>query len=318
MGTFSNRHRRALASGELTVDLPERLRVRLWRLMDRNNETFSIQRDPNDNWSETTDFLSELHTDLLDAYGVGGLVLDNPDGTARDADLREWFRYGPAAGALDTVEGFLGYVGQSIGGVFAASVNEILGEEDSGWRLLDGEFILLDSVFVHEQVVATSQAALHSVRFSGAAQEMLSAENALLDGDGRGAIHNAGKSFESTMNAALEREDLTPKQLTDALMETGFLDGLSEKHRDGFLSNVLMALPWMRNRLGGHGHGREHQPVPESCARLALGLAAALNEFMVALAIERDSSLRQDNSTAPAADEFVLSPFSGADEDIPF
>lgn len=318
MATFSNRHRRALASGELTVDLSGRLRTRLWRLMGRCNESFSVQRDPNDGWTETTDFLSELQTDLLDAYGINGLVVEDPDGIGHDADFAWWFDAGPAAGALDAVEGFLGYVDEGNRAAFAASVNDVMVEEDSSWRLLDGEFILLDSVFVHDRLVSGSQAALHSVRFSGAAQEMLSAENDLVDGDGRGAIHNAGSAFESTMKAALERDDVTPKQLTDALVEVGFLDGLPEKHRDGFVTNVLMALPWMRNRLGGHGQGRDHQPVPAPYARLAIGLAAVLNEFVVALAIERDSSLVVEEAKPSADEDLVFVPFSATDDDIPF
>jgi hypothetical protein len=40
MSLFSKRHRRALASGELAVELDERLRVRIWRLMGRYNESF--------------------------------------------------------------------------------------------------------------------------------------------------------------------------------------------------------------------------------------------------------------------------------------
>jgi hypothetical protein len=53
----------------------------------------------------------------------------------------------------------------------------------------------------------------------------------------------------------------------------------------------MLALPWMRNHLGGHGQGRDEKPLPEPYARLALGLAAVFDEFIVGLAIERDSSL---------------------------
>jgi len=158
--------------------------------------------------------------------------------------------------------------------------------------MLDGQFVLLDAVFVHEQIVASSQETLHSVRFEGAAQEMLSAQHDLTDQDTRGAVHNAGKSFESTMKAALSEDGhLAARPLIDALLASGWLDDLPEELRGGFASQVMLALPWMRNHLGGHGQGRDELPLPEPYARLALGLAAAFNEFIVGLAVERDSSL---------------------------
>jgi hypothetical protein len=49
---------------------------------------------------------------------------------------------------------------------------------------------------------------------------------------------------------------------------------------------VMLALPRVRNHLGSHGQGREEQSLPEPYARLALRLAAVVNEFIVALAIE--------------------------------
>ena len=83
---------------------------------------------------------------------------------------------------------------------------------------------------------------------------------------------------------------------------------------------VALALPWMRNRLGGHGQGRDARPVSESYARLALGLAAVFNEFVVTLAIERNSSLAQAKIPRPseAITEQPFPPSPGAgDPDIP-
>jgi hypothetical protein len=168
---------------------------------------------------------------------------------------------------------------------------------------------------------------LHSVKFSGAAQEMANAQNALLDGDGRAVVHNAGNAFESVMKAALDKDHLSAQQLADALLEEGFFDDLPAELRSGFAKQVVAALPWMRNRLGGHGQGKEAQPVSTPYARLALGLAAVFNEFIATLSRERDGSL----VVAETSDEVLFSPPpepvteqsflpSGAagDDDIPF
>jgi hypothetical protein len=321
MSVFSRRHRHAIADGKLDVQLDARLRGRIWRLMGNYNESFSHIPDPGSNWSEETDSFEQVHDALLDISGESAL---NIDGTTMS--LEAWIADGPAIGMLDAVELFCLQLGDDRRPPFTTDLNRLLGEEDASWRLLDGQFVLLDAVFVHEQVVASTQQTLHSVRFEGAAQEMLAGQHDLADRDARGAVHNAGKSFESAMKAALGREDhLAAKRLIDALLGEGFFDGLPEDLRSGFANQVMLALPWMRNHLGGHGQGREEQALPEPYARLALGLAAVVNEFIVGLAIERDASLvkvtdqRQSRVVSVSLDEsdFMPSPMA-RDDDIPF
>jgi len=321
MSVFSRRHRRAIADSKLDVQLDARLRGRIWRLMGNYNESFSHYPDPGSNWSQETDFFEQVHDALLDVSGESTL---NVDGTTMS--LEAWIVDGPAIGVLDAVESLCLQLGDDRRPPFTAGLNQLLGEEDASWRLLDGQFILLDAVFVHERVVASSQEALHSLRFEGAAQEMLAGQHDLADRDARGAVHNAGKSFESAMKAALDREDhLAAKLLIDALLAEGFFDGLPEELRSGFSNQVMLALPWMRNHLGGHGQGREEQALPEPYARLALGLAAVVNEFIVGLAVERDASLvkvtdqRPSGAASVSVDEsdFVPAP-TARDDDIPF
>jgi hypothetical protein len=314
---FSKRHKRALASGELRVEFAQPLRVRVWRLMERHNGRYYVS-------SGWRTYLQDLEKDLLDAYGDTTLRVPEHawDGTTyHPATFSSWIEYGPAYGLLDAVEGYERRIPKTWE-TFRSELNEILSEEESTWRLLESEFVLLDSVFVHENIVARSQATLHSVQFSGAEQEMASAQNALVDGDGRAVVHNAGKSFESVMKAALDKDHLSAQQLTDALVEEGFFDDLPEDQRGGFAKQVVGALPWLRNRLGGHGQGREAKPLSTPYARLALGLAAVFNEFIVTLAIERDRSL-VETLPSPAQElptEQSFQPVSSGagDDDIPF
>jgi hypothetical protein len=316
MALFSKRHKRALASGELWVEFAQPLRVRVWRLMERHNRRYAVK-------SRWRTYLEDLEQELLDTYGDTTLRLPDPDwdGTHQGVGFGFWIEHGPAYGLLDAVEGYERHISKTWES-FRLELNDILSEEESTWRLMDSEFVLLDSVFVHENIVARSQNTLHSVKFSGAAQEMLNAQNALVDGDGRAVVHNAGKSFESVMKAALDKDHLSAQQLTDALLAEGFFDDLPEDQRGGFAKQVVGALPWMRNRLGGHGQGREAQPVGEPYARLALGLAAVFNEFIVALTIEQDGSL-VEKVPLPAQEALTeesfhpVSPGAG-DDDIPF
>lgn len=320
MTAFSRRHRRPIAEGKLDVSLDARLRGRIWRLMGGYNESFFYTPDPGRNWNEETDFLEQVSRSLLDVSGESALMLE---GTP--VSLEGWVKNSPGAGVLDAIELFHTELGSSKGSSFSTDLNRVLSEEDAVWRMLDGQFVLLDAVFVHEQVVAASQETLHSVRFEGAAQEMLAAQHDLTDQDLRGAVHNAGKSFESTMKAALGEEGhLAAKPLIETLLNAGWFDGLPQEMHGGFTSQVMLALPWMRNHLGGHGQGRDEQPLPEPYARLAIGLAAAFDEFIVSLAIERDSTLvRATDQRASQAQEVTVDepdfvPFPGADDDVPF
>jgi hypothetical protein len=321
MSVFSRRHRRAIAEGKLVIHLDRRLRGRIWRLMGSYNESYSYTPEPGNNWTETTDFFEQVHDALLDVSGESALNV-----AGESMSLKDWITDGPNLGVLDAVELFYLQLEDHSRPTFTTDLNRLLGEEDATWRLLDGQFVLLDAVFVHEHIVASSQQTLHSVRFEGAAQEMLAGQYDLADQDARGAVHNAGKSFESVMKAALSREDhLAAKPLIDALLAADFFDGLPEELCGGFANQVMLALPWMRNHLGGHGQGREEQALPEPYARLALGLAAVVNEFIVALAIERDASLvkvtdqRPSTAASVTIDEadFMPAPMAG-DDDIPF
>ena len=302
------------------------LRVRIWRLMQRYEDSYLEDNN-------LTSHLEQLQIDLLDIYGASQFSLEREPGIDEYASFDRWLQYGPGYAVLDAVEGYQRHI-EGSWERFRSELNDLLGEEESTWRLLDSEFVLLDSVFVHESIIARSQSTLHSVKFSGAAQEMLNAQNALVDGDGRAAVHNAGKSFESVMKAALDKDHLSAQQLTDALVSEGFFDGLPEDQRGGFAKQVIGALPWLRNRFGGHGQGRETQPVGEPYARLALGLAAVFNEFIVRLAIERNGSLAQTPTSqvsepvpktlvpeqpvvqSGAGDDHI--PLSSGDDDIPF
>lgn len=322
MALFSKRHKRALASGELRVEFEQTLRVRIWRLMERHNKKYNVPGRP------YRTYLEDLEKDLLDAYGDNGFYSPEAewDGTYEGLSFALWIQRGPAYGLLDAVEGYKRRLPETWES-FRSELNEILKEEEATWRLLDSEFVLLDSAFVHENIIARSQAMLRSVKFSGAEQEMANAQNALVDGDGRAVVHNAGKAFESVMKAALDKDHLSAQQLTDALLEEGFFDSLPEELRGGFAKQVVGAMPWLRNRLGGHGQGKDAQPVGEPYARLAFGLAAVFNEFIATLARERDGS----PGVAETSEEVLFSPppepvteqsflpsgVSG-DDDIPF
>lgn len=61
---------------------------------------------------------------------------------------------------LDAAELFYLQLEDGSRATYSTDLNRVLGEEDATWRVLDGQFVLLDTVFVHEQFVASSQETL--------------------------------------------------------------------------------------------------------------------------------------------------------------
>jgi len=69
--------------------------------------------------------------------------------------------------------------------------------------------------------------------------------------------------------------------LIHQLGSTPLLDGVPEEVKRGFGDTVLMSLPFLRNRLGGHGQGKILVEVPRTWAQLALHLAGSFNLFLI-------------------------------------
>ena len=67
----------------------------------------------------------------------------------------------------------------------------------------------------------------------------------------------------------------------------GYVDDIPETVRASFDEQVLKTLPSLRNRLAGHGQGSAVVQVPVAYAELALQLAAAFNNFLMAKHLER-------------------------------
>ena len=313
MTAFSKRHRRALESGDLSVELDPRTRTRIWRLLNRHNEEFDTYEG--DSFPTRTDYLAEVADRLLDLLGVHGLP-----GTAPTAphNLQRCVEKGPGDHVLDVIELFRGWLSEGAVPHFSRELNELLTEQDSRWRLLDGEMVPLAGAFVHAQAVARAHELIARHGFEGPAREMQRAQHDIADGDGRGAVHNAGSSFESTAKAVLGVDYGAAKKLIEQLKGEGYFDGLPEELVDGFIENVLLALAWMRNKLGGHGQGPALVDVPEPYARLALNLAASLNQFLIDLKVAREGEPDHPQPSDVPAGVGDFAPVGAADDDIPF
>lgn len=319
MAAFSKRHRRALADGSLDIELPDTVRGRLRRLLESGNLSYSATDETG--WNYQTDLLTDLADALCNLYGTDGLP---GDGSGRRIDLL--ISKAPAQCVFDALELFDAPTKDD----FHAAVNRVLAEEDLAWRMLDGELVLLDELFARSELAGRADDSIRRAGFDGARSELRRARNHVVDGDGRGAVHSAGSAFESVLMAMLGSDRGKAAKLIANLDRNGFLDDLPKDLRERFSKQVLGAMPWMRNELGGHGQGGDTVEVPLAYAQLAVDLSAAFSYFLVNLKITRDGPPIGDEAkddVSPSAEEqqpvldlvsdvLIFAP--GPEDDIPF
>lgn len=257
---------------------------------------FSHYPIPNDNWRVDTSVLNELPGKLCSTYGEDSLTAKISNKKA-EATLREFVLATKPEQVFDVIELFY----NELRGIepeklskFQSELNEVFFDEDLPWRLVDGEIFKVDSEFLAYQLVENAQSLLKTTGFAGAYEEFRHARSDLTAGDTKGAIHNACKSVESALKTLLKRSDGTAKELIDELVRSGFVSDLPENVRNGFATNVLMSLPYLRNRLGGHGQGSDSLDVPYVYGELSIHLAAAFIQFL----LRQHLSKQADNNRA--------------------
>jgi hypothetical protein len=306
---FSKRYEKAIFGKEIGLSLPGRLRRRLWSLLSRLNHSYDYQPRPGDNWREYTSVLEQVPIELCDRYGEEELIAFSGDeeGTRVPTDLKGFVMRAYPAQVFDVLELFYSELPQELRPDFQCKLNGILEDERSDWRMVDGQQFKVDSRFLEMHVVSRSYALLKTEGFEGAADELNQARNELAADSVKNAIHNACKSMESVLKAVLGTESGNASTLVRQFGEQGFHDGLPDAVARAFGEQVLMALPFMRNHLGGHGQGASVWDVPKAYGELAIHLAASFALFIVNRSIQASPEQRQT----------AAEPTESTDDDLP-
>ncbi|OJX68453.1 AbiJ-NTD4 domain-containing protein [Magnetospirillum sp. 64-120] len=304
MMIFSQRYVRAIEDGRLTVGLPEAVRSKLWAVMARYNAEFYVQRDPNDRWTDRTSIIEEVAHDLQYEHGWSALPGTSADGTYEA--VGEFLRKADGPYVLDALELMYRMAEAPQNEEFRQRLNQIMELHGCQWRLSDGEFFKLDADFVGERIAASAHEALAANQFAGAADEYAKARREQASGDIKDAIFQAGKSFESVLKVLTGLEHVNADKLTQEFLSQGYLEDLPESVRQGFVSQVLKALPFLRNKLGGHGQGAEVLEVPQVYGELAIQLAGAFHNFFVAKHLEKKPVEPEPPSQAPVPEHDEL------------
>lgn len=309
---FSQRYNRAIEQAALVVDIPDAACRKIWAWLSANNASLGIRRDPNDNWVSNSSILEETESDLLTEHGWERLpVTPYPADTQYHSAMRLLVLDGQGFFVFDTIEVASGYMDATEKDALRQKVNQIFELHDCPWRMSDGEFFKLDADFVGARLAANAHDTLAANQFAGAANEYSKARQYLGTGDVREAIFFAGHSFESVMTVLTNLEHANGDRLIKELGAQGFFDDLPESVRGGFMDQVLKALPFLRNKLGGHGQGKGVVAIPPAYGDLTIQIAAAFQNFLITKHLERSPP------SSPASEPVKEKRFS-LDDDIPF
>lgn len=294
---FSHRHRAALFETKtLKPSFYQALRVGLERILDRCSDSSNF-----DNW--TYDRATEMLCTLR-----GWNHLQVRDGQSRrEVSFREFMLQGFPTDTLDAIEAWFASEPQEAAQA-AKDLNALLVIHSSPWRFVAGEAVLVDSSYLHDELVARSAELLGNAKATGPLQEFQGALSALQAGDTKRAVVEAHKSVESVMKLVLgTNEHLTFGRLLSEIVKSGLLPEYYEEFLRHFEMLALGAVK-ARNRPGtGHGQGPDAVEVPRGLAQFAIHLAGSINVFLLEHWIEK-----QGPQPAPAQED------SMSDEDVPF
>lgn len=294
---FSKRHEDAIFQKKIQPSLSKRLRRRIYALLVKHD--FSYDDATETGYRYTTSVLQQAEPELCRRYGQDKLVAFN------DSDQRvpvglEGFALGAyPSQVFDLVELFSHESPPDVQIAFQRDLNNALEEEKCPWRLTDGQFFKVDSEFLEANVVARSYELLKVEGYEGALDEFNEARNDLTAGDFKGAIHNACKSVESVLKIILRRDSGNASTLIRGLLEDGFYSDVPEEVARAFGEQVLMALPFLRNKLGAHGQGGEILDVPRHYAELSIHLAASFLLFIIQKAIAQRPPQQEETEPKP-------------------
>ena len=128
---------------------------------------------------------------------------------------------------------------------------------------------------------------------------------------------NRPKAFSFLFNGLIRArnrhegaDEIGARQRRQADQGVGLFDDLPEPVRSGFMDQVLKALPFIRNKLGGHEQSAAVVDIPPACGDLTIQIAADFQNFLITKHLER--------SPAPVTPPPARNAPSSVDDEIPF
>jgi len=277
---FTKRHAQALKEKRLKPYLPQTLRVAIRRTLNKYSNWGGFDSQDNLTFAATQETLKTF-------YGEEKLLAYDREGKLVPTDLDGLINSGFPARIFDLIEAWSDHAETSKAFECEKELNSLFEINNSPWRIINGTIILVDSEYLHNEVVAKTQYLLKEQSVSGALEEFTEAVSCLMDGRTKETIINAHKSVESVMKTCLGTDEhLTFGGLLGKIIKSGIVPSYYEEFLIHFEKLALGAVKERNLPARGHGQGSESLQVPKSLAEFALHLAGTINLFMLRRWIE--------------------------------
>lgn len=288
---FSKRHSEALRSKKLKLSFAKTLRVSVIRVLNKYSDCGGY------NYSEnfTIDGAAES---LKTFYGTQNLLTFSKDDSGKRivGTFDDVIERGYPSEVLDAMEAWFDQ-GTPKSADCEKELNDLFSMNNSPWRFIAGEAILVDSEYLHNEILAKTSKLLRSTNSIGAMEEFHGAIQDFQTGEFKDAVVKAHKSVESVMKTALGvAEHSTFGTLLSRLIKADILPNYYEEFLIHFEKLALGAVK-ERNRPGaGHGQGVQPTEVPRSLAEFAIHLAGTINLFIIQRWVKKQGKKRKEVS----------------------
>jgi hypothetical protein len=279
---FTKRHEEALREKRLKPYIPLRLRVTLQRTLNRFSSWGGYDNEENDTFLKTEETLKTF-------YGEEQLFAYDDDSKLVPTNLNGLIKSGYPARVFDLIEAWYDHAENMKANECEKELNSLFEIHNSPWRIVNGTIILVDSEYVHDEIVAKTQCLLKEHSVIGALDEFNDAISFLMDGQTKEAIINAHKSVESVMKTCLGTDEhLTFGGLLDRIIKSGMIPSYYEEFLGHFEKLSLGAVKERNLPARAHGQGSESTKVHKNLAEFAVNLAGCINLFLIRRWIEHN------------------------------
>ena len=285
---FTKRHADALKAKKIQPSLPKKLRVAIRQTLKSYSTWGGFDNDENITFCKTEWTLGTF-------YGEDQLRAYDEEDKLVPTNLEGLIETGYPARVLDVIEAWCDNAEPSSVVECEKELNTLFEIHNSPWRIVNATVFLVDSEYLHNEVVAKTQCLLRKNSVAGALEEFTEAVSCLTDGRTKEAVVNAHKSVESVMKTILETQGhLTFGCLLKKLIKSGIIPSYYQEFMIHF-EKLALGVVKERNRPGaGHGQGAEATEVPRSLAEFAVHLAAVINLFLIRRWLESRPKKVQD------------------------
>ena len=279
---------RMMSEKRVPVELPTGLRERISTILEEFNFAIEIPGSPSDSWVvEVTDVLTEVTEGLEQLYGVDQLWAFDDNGDPLSVELEDFVKRTKPAQILDVLELFYHCSEDGNELDFQRTLNAVLQEYKSDWRMKDGRFSGKAARVPSRPITAPSDELLEDEsRLVAALDQFHEAQNNLESGDYKAAIDHTCSSLESVLKSSFESDLSQTGSLMGALDGYGSSSSSAESVGRAFGEQVLKSLSFLRDTLGRSAPSGERINMSKVYAELAVHLSGSFVLFATNLILQ--------------------------------